>query len=342
MEEADEADPLRPRKLPPFVPFFLDVLHYSNRINGYRGTPAAAFPVTKSTRGSRAWAGAGAVPLPAVENAAEVLPGVYVTATDSDRTRSTKRLKRDVALLEIPPSIVSDMRRHAESRHGHGGTTSLYSPLDGDDDAILVNRAVCEAVRGLTVAMAPGPARPTIEGRLPVTGVTHDNEMLLMRERASKAYPASKLPQCCYAADEECSVANMACSVERLGAYKKALSMYPTPAELREFDKTGIPPPRGPCLLCIRRDLAIQAKLKAGDPDPEQNDSRFSIVPPFTVRVNEPDGYRADACTDPAITGGARVPLPSGQLRVRYYPETQCMGVDQTAITWHPEMMPSN
>lgn len=325
---------------PPFLLMLLTMLHY-NRVKGNQ-VHTGMYPDVAPTKASRQWHGIMARPVPTEISAVSPLPGVYVTPGDDNR--AAKRARRDIRHLCIPPSIRRMMQGHATRKHGQSGTQTLYSPVDDD---FVMQRAVNNAIVALSVAMnipAAGDEKAkVIAGRLPLSGKRH-NDLQLEYDRVSERHPNIRVPTCCYnLADDDCSVSHLACSGDRLGTRRGALQMYLTPEQQRVFDATGeVPIVPGPCFLCICRDVLSQVLLSSGDPNPELQTGRYTIVPPFTVPVNQHDGYRMECCVQPSRIIAACVPMPSGDLFVQYNPETKKWRVNQDALAWTPTVMPSN
>jgi hypothetical protein len=320
--------------LPAFVPMLVDMLHYGTRVNGHKITSIGRFPPTSHTATTASWDAANPTPLQTDPKAVEALPGVFVNPAVV--RASSKRARKDTFFISIPPSIVAMMREHSGRRHGRGGNPVLYSPVS---DNFVMNRAINNAVKALSVQLTTSEKK--IEGRIPVSGASHNDGQLVFG-RVSIHHPEIKVPPCCYgAADDDCSVSHLSCSVERLPARREPLQMYLTPEEQREFDSAGtLPDLKGPCFPCICRNVMTYVMLGQNDPNPEVG--RYTLVPPFTVPINQHDGYNAKFCVLPSAIIAAHIPTALSGLFVEYNPEKKVWRVNQNAILWSPNPSPLN
>jgi hypothetical protein len=321
---------------PSMASMLLDMLHYgASHGSGTTTSLSGIHPPVAHTTTSTGWASTGATPSASTPHAVEVLPGVFVDKTTMPK--STKRARKTTSFLSIQPSLVRLIQNHATRRHGRGGTPTLYSPLS---DHFVVGRAINDAIKALSVQIAVCSAtgeRKTIEGRVPISPVSH-NDRQLEFGRTSIRFPDVAVPKCCYGeSDRDCSASSVACTADRLPLVHEPLQMYLTPEQQRVFDETGrVPPYNGPCLLCSCRDVMTHILLNANDANPEVQSGRYALCPSFTVPVNQHDGYRIECCAVPSAILNVYVPTMTEGLYVEYLPEKKVWRVNQSAIVWRP------
>lgn len=317
--------------LPPFVPLLIDILHHGATSRKYRSN--GKLPPMRQTTQTASWNAVVPSPVQSSAGSIPVLPGLFI-----DRQVSAKRAKhsRDSPVgVSIPPSLMKLMGECAARKNGKGSNISLYSPVS---DGLLTAKTVNNAVKALSVQLLTGlEDRRHIDGRISLSRASH-NERQLEFNRVSLHHPTVAVPLCCNGvADNDCACSHLSCSADRLPLRQGSLCMYLTPEQQRMFDATGeLPPIHGECFICICRNVMEHVMLSSNDPNPEVQSGRYVLVPPFSVPINQHDGYKAECCVAPSAVMAAHVPKGTHGLFVEYHPERGTWRVNQSAILWSP------
>ena len=246
----------------------------------------------------------------------EIFPGLY-----------TQRIKERTSGVAVRESVLRELHQAIRQKLGTTGLT-LFSMET--DLKLVMGEAFREGLDALTSEVGPG-----VKGGAPLTTVEHDN-MQLMWNRYSRCRPDVKVPLCINATDDESSV-HMSCFGKSLRGAPGGLHMWLSPSQQMVFDETGDLPNRGPCLLCIRAELQQLVLAYGGDVNPMRTATRPLVVPPFSILVDQPGGYRSECCISPADSQvvTASFPRNSGVYAVRCNERGDQWYVDQQSMVYN-------
>lgn len=139
------------------------------------------------------------------------------------------------------------------------------------------------------------------QGELPVCSYMHDVGQMTFGRTSRNGTPA---PVCCNSATHTCCVDSLPCpNVDTLHDLYAKAQVFLTPEQQAVFEATG-QAKQGPCLMCLRRDIAKLVYQLQGTHTPENLSHMPKIVLPFTNQHGCHGGYRSDALLHTSLTIG--------------------------------------
>jgi hypothetical protein len=308
-------------RVPSWTNMLLDMLEYTHvhqKAMGSVEMPAAA-------EGASRWRAIDPTIKPTEEDQA-VLPGLYIKKADDK-----KKIEPPVRVRE---SVIRELQEVIRQKLGTTGVT-LFS-LE-DDIPLIMGKAYREGIDAVGTDMGVGTDEHRIIGGVPLTTVEHDNEQLKWG-RTSRKFPDRKVPVCINGKEGESGSIYMPCVVYgMLPGNQGALQTWMTPSQQHLFDDTGEVPPAGPCLLCIRAGLQELVLAYGNEINPMRLTTRKLVVPPFSILIDQPGGYRSQHCITPAESQVVTSAFPrnSGTLVVRTNERGDEWYVDQQDMVYN-------
>jgi len=298
-------------KVPGWTDMLFDMLEYNEGVPGVLG----AFQLGGAAEGASRWDAVDPVLAPTSADTEEALPGLFV--------------RRDVKKITPSENVRREISSLVNRKIGLSGI-SLYS-LDTDLDIIM--DGFCAGVEAVGSSMSISDTE-TVIGGAPLTTVEHDNQQLYWG-RVSARHPDKKVHMCINGSEE--GGVYMPCFAHTLPGNQGALQMWLSVSQQNLFDETGELPPRGPCLLCIRKGLQKLVMIHGTETNMMRMSGKRLVVPPFAILVDQPGGYSSQYCITPANSQVVTTPFPvnAGTLLVRTNETGTQWYVDQGELVYN-------
>lgn len=311
--------------LPSWTNGLLDMLEYTQMQQKAMGSMEMA----AAAEGASRWDAIAPTTKPTTEDH-HVLPGLY--------TKKAAEKKKMDPPVRVRESVIRELHRAVEQKLGTTGIT-LFS-LD-TDRKLLMGEAYLEGIDAVGAEMSVDGVKTM--GGPPLTEVEHDNQQL-MWARTSRRFPDKKVPICINGKEGDSGSIYMPCYAYKLPGNQGALQTWLTPGQQHHFDESGEIPPRGECLLCIRAGLQELVLGYGNEINPMRTTTRQLVVPPFSILVDQPGGYRSKHCITNLTSQVVTSPFPrnSGTLVVRTNETGDRWFVDQQDMVYNVEEEPSN
>ena len=227
----------------------------------------------------------------------EAMPNVMVEPRPIKKSRRSST-KQTCTVNLIEPSLLKAIRDLCTER-SHTDVLPLFSAH------VPFRRKIVDQTFGEAVNSLDASATIEFSPKLEFASVEHDSRMLRWGNR-SLSNPDITLHKCIFDDDKSCKAF-------QLRATNGALDSYCTPSQYALFDSSGIIPPRGPCLLCIRDMVtSIVAAQMNTLLDPRRCQHRHS--PPTYNTVNQPGGYNDVFVLQPSAYPILTAPFVRGDL----------------------------
>jgi len=298
-------------KVPGWTDMLFDMLEYNESSPGVIG----AFHLGGAVEGASRWDAVDPVTSPVKDTVEEAVPRLFV--------------RKDVKKLMPRETVRREISSLVNRKIGLPGI-SLYS-LDSDLDIVM--DAFCSGVEAVGANMNISDTEQVIGGA-PLTTVEHDN-LQLYWGRCSYKCPDVKVPICINGSEE--GGMYMPCFAHTLPGNQGPLQMWLSVSQQNLFDETGELPPRGPCLLCIRKGLQKLVMVYGTEINMMRMTGRRLVVPPFSILVDQPGGYNSHYCITPASSQVVTTPFPinAGTLMVRTNETGTRWYVDQGELVYN-------